>query len=75
MRGMGLLLMGAGALLLAAGLVIWLMERGGLGWRVPGDLSWSGPGWRVSLPLGTGILISLVLTAVLNLVLAWFRRS
>ena len=38
---------------------------------LPGDLHLSGRGWQVWLPLGTSLLLSLVLTLLLNLI---FRR-
>jgi hypothetical protein len=37
--------------------------------HLPGDLHWSGRGWQVWLPLGTSILLSLLLTLVFNLFL------
>ncbi|HEX2069498.1 MAG TPA: DUF2905 domain-containing protein [Actinomycetota bacterium] len=36
---------------------------------MPGDFSFGGRNWRVYLPLGTSILISIVLTVLLNLFL------
>jgi hypothetical protein len=52
------------------GLILLLWERSAAsGWRVPGDIELGGRNWRVSAPLGTGLLISVVLTVVLNLVL------
>lgn len=38
---------------------------------LPGDIYLSGRGWQVWVPLGTSLLLSLLLTIVLNLV---FRR-
>jgi len=37
--------------------------------QLPGDLTFSGRNWRIAIPLGTSILLSLVLTLVLNLAL------
>jgi hypothetical protein len=34
---------------------------------LPGDFTWSGRNWQVSVPLGTSLLISVILTIVLNL--------
>lgn len=71
---MGKLFIGIGMALLLAGLLISVMERGGgTGFRLPGDLNFGGRGWRVSAPLATSLLISLLLTIVLNLVL-WIGR-
>jgi Protein of unknown function (DUF2905) len=33
--------------------------------RLPGDLNWRGRGWSVSFPLGTSILVSVVLSLLL----------
>ena len=38
---------------------------------LPGDLHWSGRGWQIWLPLGTSILLSVLLTLLFNL---FFRR-
>ena len=71
---MGKILVGLGACLVAAGLLFMLFERGAAaGWRLPGDFEFGGRGWRVSVPVASSILISLVLTLVLNL-LFWFSR-
>ncbi len=59
-----------GALLLVAGAVAWLIERGGLT-RLPGDFVIRRKGWALYAPLGTSLLISVVLTVLLNL---FFRR-
>lgn len=69
-EGFGRPLFLLGALLVAAGIVLMLASR--LSWlgRLPGDLSFGGRSWRVYLPLGTSLLISVVLTLILLL----FRR-
>ena len=36
---------------------------------LPGDFTWSGRGWHIAVPLGTSILLSIVLTLALNLLL------
>ncbi len=65
-----------GGLLIAAGLVLWLFERGGgggaLGWlgRLPGDIRVEKPSFHFYFPLTTCLLASLVLTALFWL----FRR-
>jgi Protein of unknown function (DUF2905) len=62
----------AGATLLILGLLWpWLM-RLGLGW-LPGDISVRRPGFRFYAPLGSSVLISVVLSLVLTLI-AWFWR-
>lgn len=64
LAGLGVVLLVVGGLLVAGG-------RLGLG-RLPGDLSWEGPGWAVRFPIVTCIVVSVVLT-VLFQVLARLR--
>jgi hypothetical protein len=42
--------------------------------RLPGDLSFGGPNWRVYIPIGTSLLLSIVLTLAFSLVGALARR-
>ncbi|WP_025324134.1 DUF2905 domain-containing protein [Deferrisoma camini] len=56
--GLGALLILAGALLLVVGKVPWLG-------RLPGDIVVERPGFRFYFPLGTSILLSVVLSLVL----------
>lgn len=42
--------------------------------RLPGDISWEVGSGRVYIPLATMILLSIVLTVILNLVIGVFRR-
>lgn len=64
---LGLILVGIGAILLFAG-------RMGLPLgRLPGDFAWRGKNVRVYFPLGTSILISIVLTLLFYL-FSRFRR-
>jgi hypothetical protein len=60
-----------GALLMLAGAAVWGAERLGitLG-RLPGDLSWRGKNGSVHFPVMTSLLVSVVLTLLLNL---WLR--
>ncbi|MGE5177098.1 MAG: DUF2905 family protein [Hyphomicrobiales bacterium] len=60
---LGLVLVAAGALLAFGPRVPWL------GWigRLPGDFSFGGASWRVVVPLGTSLVISVVLTLLLRL--------
>jgi hypothetical protein len=69
MGQLGKMLLLLAAVLGAVGLVLIVGEKLGLG-RLPGDLVWRGKRWSVHFPLATSILISLVLTVLLNL---WFR--
>jgi hypothetical protein len=66
-REVGLLVLGVGALLIFAGIVIYW---GGFSWfgRLPGDIRYESESTRVFIPLTSMILMSLVLTLVLNLI-------
>jgi len=55
-----------GILLACVGGILYLLGRAGLG-RVPGDVSFGGRNWRVYLPLGTSLLLSALLTALMYL--------
>jgi len=60
----GKLLMIAGLVITALGGLLWLMGR--MGWvRLPGDLVFGGKSWRVYLPIGTCIVLSILLTLIL----------
>lgn len=67
---MGKLLIVFGALTALVGALLYFAERSGLG-RLPGDLVWRKGNLTVYVPLGLMIVVSLVLTLVLNL---FFRR-
>jgi len=65
MSDLGRLLIAVGLLLLAAGAVVLLLGRSGLPLgRLPGDLTWRGKHATVYFPLGTSILLSVVLSIV-----------
>ncbi len=68
MAGMGRTLLGLGLLLLLAGGVLLLAARFGvpLG-RLPGDLHWRGRHGEFFAPLGTCLLVSLLLSLLLAL--------
>lgn len=61
------LLVGLGLALVLGGLLAW---SGGLSWfgRLPGDLHWERGTVRVSVPLVSMLVVSLVLSAVLRIV-------
>jgi len=69
--GRGLLYLGLGLVLLGA-LVIGLSRVFDLG-SLPGDLLYEGENVRVYVPIATMIILSLVLTLLLNLALRAFR--
>jgi len=68
------LLIGLGLLLIFVGVVVYLLGRFGipLG-HLPGDFSWRRKNVAVYLPLGTSILLSVLLTFLLYL-LTRFRK-
>jgi hypothetical protein len=74
MNDLGRLLIGVGLVLLIAGGLLLLLGRTGipLG-RLPGDISYRGRNLSVYVPLGTSILLSVVLSLVFYL-LSRFRR-
>ncbi len=59
------------ALLVAVVGVVFLLAGRGIGLRMPGDVSFGKGNTRVYIPIGTSILVSIVLTVLLNL---FFRR-
>lgn len=63
-------LIGFGAALIVVGALLLVAQRLGLG-RLPGDLVVKRPGFTFYAPLATSIVVSLLLTLVLNL---WLRR-
>ena len=61
-----------GAIVIVMGLLMMLLDKIGVS-RLPGDMEFGGRNWRVYFPLGTCILLSLLLTAILWLI-QHFRR-
>jgi hypothetical protein len=74
MNDLGRLLIGVGLVLVIAGGLLLLLGRTGfpLG-RLPGDISYRGRNVSVYFPLGTSILLSVVLSLIFYL-LSRFRR-
>lgn len=70
MGGIGRLLLVLAGLLAVVGLVLVLLDRFGLG-RLPGDIVWRRDNVTVYIPIGLMLLLSLILTLLLNL---FFRR-
>jgi len=68
MNGLGKALLGLGLLLAVVGGVLMLASRLGLPLgRLPGDISYRGKNVSVFFPLGTSILISIVLSILFYL--------
>ncbi len=61
-----------GISLAIVGVALWFGGRLGLG-SLPGDLKLSGEGWSCFAPIATSIVLSLLLTLVLNVILRFFR--
>ena len=68
--GKGLIV--SGLVMAAIGVLLVVLGRLGL-FRLPGDLEFGGRNWKVYFPVGTCILISVVLTIILW-VISHFRR-
>ena len=62
----GLLIVAAGVVLMVAGLLVW---AGGLSWfgHLPGDIRIERGGTRVFVPITSMLLVSVVLTLLVNL--------
>ncbi|TCK73892.1 DUF2905 family protein [Acidipila rosea] len=74
MNDLGRLLIGLGILLLIAGGLVLLLGRVGLPFgRLPGDFSYRGKNVSVFFPLGSSILLSILLSLVFYL-LSRMRR-
>jgi len=65
---LGRILIVAGLALATIGLLLYFARPLRLG-ALPGDLTFSGRGWQIAVPLGTSLLLSIVLTIVLNVLL------
>jgi hypothetical protein len=70
-RPLGILLIGLGAAAIVVGLLVW---SGALSWvgRLPGDVRIERENVRFYFPITSMILISLVLTLILNLLRRFF---
>jgi hypothetical protein len=74
MNDVGKALVALGLLIALVGALVLLAARFGLHLgRLPGDISYKGKNISIYFPLGTSILISIVLSAILYL-LSRFRR-
>lgn len=74
MSELGKALLGLGFLLVVIGAVLLIAGRMGLPLgRLPGDVSYRGKNFSVFFPIGTSILISVVLSVIFYLI-SRFRR-
>ena len=67
-EGLGRLIIVIGLALVVVGVIVSFTRTLRLG-SLPGDLHWSGRGWQIWVPLGSSVLLSLLLTVILNLFL------
>lgn len=66
--GVGRILLIVGVIALVAGGIFLLLGKMGLG-SMPGDVQWGKGNVRFYFPLGTSIVLSIILTVLLNLFL------
>ncbi len=73
MTEIGRWLIGIGILLVVIGLVI--MVAGRLPWlgRLPGDILIERDNLTIFIPLGTMLVVSLILTIIANVIARWWR--
>lgn len=74
MTGLARLLILVGALLVLVGLVLLVGSRWFKFGQLPGDLRIERENYVVHIPLGTMLLVSLLLTLVLNVAIRLLRR-
>ena len=68
-----LIIFGIG-LVVVGGIILLLGKVPGLPFgKLPGDFSWESGNTKVYFPLATMIVVSIILTIVVNLFLRWFR--
>lgn len=66
---MGKLLIAVGLILAGVGLIIFLFSRTGFTWRLPGDIFVQRKNFILYFPVVTMLLVSVLLTIILNLFL------
>lgn len=71
---LGKLLVIVGTGIVVLGLLVWVAGRIPFFGHLPGDISIQRPNGSIFIPLGSCLLLSVVLTVLLNLLLFFFRR-
>jgi Protein of unknown function (DUF2905) len=71
---LGKLLVFAGGALVLLGAAVWLLSGTGLFGRLPGDIRIERPGFTCVFPLASMIVLSLLLTVVLNVILRMMKK-
>jgi len=67
----GLMLIVLGVIIVTAGLLVFYIDKIPYIGRLPGDINMYGKGGSFHFPIVTGIILSIILTIILNL---FFRR-
>lgn len=70
----GKMLIGLGVLLVLVGVVLVFLGKFGFLGKLPGDIHIRKQNFEFRFPLASCIIISVVLTLILNLFLRWFRK-
>jgi hypothetical protein len=73
LQGIGKIVALMGLALIGAGLMLWLGGRLGLG-SLPGDLRITNEDWGCYVPIASMIILSVLLTIIVNVVLRLFDR-
>ena len=73
MSGLGRMLIGVGLSLAVVGAVLLLVGRFTGGKGLPGDIAFGRGNLRVYFPIASMLVLSLVLTLILNLLARWRR--
>jgi len=74
MRNIAITTILAGAILVILGLLMLAAAGRELSWRLPGDIHLRGRNWSFHFPIATCVVISLLLTALLNIIGRFLRR-
>ena len=67
MEQLGKIVILAGLVIVVCGAILYLMGKLGIG-HLPGDVSFGGKHWRIFLPIGTCVLLSILLTLLFFLI-------
>jgi hypothetical protein len=68
---LGIIFIAAGTLMIFGGIAIIFADKIPLLGRLPGDINLRGENWSFHFPIVTGLILSILLTLILNL---FFRR-
>jgi Protein of unknown function (DUF2905). len=71
---LGKLLVLAGGAIVLIGAAVWLLSGTGLFGRLPGDIRIERPGITCVFPLASMIVLSLLLTVVVNVILRMMKK-